>query len=98
MLRDDVIEPSKSPWSAPVVPVVKPDKAIRICIDYRSLNKVTYKDAFPLPNIEDALYNLHGVKYFTTLDLIRGYYQVPMEEESKQYTAFSTVSGHWQFK
>ena len=95
---DHIIERSDSPWSAPVVPVIKPDKSVRLCVDYRALNKVTNKDAFPLPNIEDALYNLSGFKYFTTLDLVRGYYQVPMSEESKQYTAFSTYSGHWQFR
>ncbi|MEO1419324.1 MAG: reverse transcriptase family protein, partial [Bacteroidota bacterium] len=48
--------------------------------------------------MEDALYNLHGVQYFTSLDLIRGYYQVPMAESSKPFTAFSTSAGHWQFK
>ena len=98
MLEEDVIEQSSSPWSAPVVPVTKPDGSLRLCVDYRSLNKATYKDAYPLPNIEDALYNLHGVRYFSTLDLVRGYYQVPMADSSKPYTAFSTSAGHWQFK
>ena len=98
MLKEGVIESSDSPWSAPVVPVVKSDGSIRLCVDYRALNKITYKDAFPLPNIEDALYNLHGMKYFSTLDLIRGYYQVPMAESSRPCTAFSTSDGHWQFK
>lgn len=98
MLRSDLIEPSDSSWSAPVVPVRKPDGSVRLCVDYRALNKATYKDAYPLPNIEDTLYNLHGVKYFSSLDLVKGYYQVPVAENSKEYTAFVTGSGHWQFK
>ncbi|MEL7079228.1 MAG: reverse transcriptase domain-containing protein [Cyanobacteria bacterium J06582_2] len=98
LFRDGVIEPSDSPWSAPVVPIVKSDGEIRLCVDYRALNKATAKDAFPLPNIEDALYNLHGVEFFSTMDLIRGYYQVPMADSSKPFTAFSTAAGHWQFK
>ena len=96
--QDDLIEPSNSPWSSPVVPVKKPDGSIRLCIDYRAVNKVTRKDAFPLPNLEDALYNLNGMKYFTSMDLVKGYYQVPMSNQAKPYTAFSTSMGHWQFK
>ena len=94
----DVIEPSISPWSAPVVPVRKPDNSIRMCIDYRKLNKVTIPDRFPMPNINDAVYGLHGIKYLTSLDLVRGYYQVPVDKESRELTAFSTCRGHWQFK
>ena len=98
LLEDDIIEQSDSPWSAPIVPVRKPDGSIRLCVDYRALNKVTYKDAFPLPNIEDTLYNLNGMKYFSSLDLVKGYYQVPVAESSRPFTAFATHRGHWQFK
>ena len=94
----DIIEPSMSPWSSPVVPVRKPDGSIRLCIDYRKLNLVTIPDRFPMPNLTDAIYSLHGVTYFTTLDLVRGYYQLPVDPESREYTAFSTCRGHWQFK
>ena len=97
LYEEAIIEPSDSPWSAPVVPIYKPDGTVRLCIDYRALNKVTLKDAYPLPNLEDTIYNLHGVKYFTSLDLVRGYYQVPMDPESKPYTSFVTSSGQWQF-
>ena len=93
-----IIEPSISPWSSPVVPVIKPDKTIRLCVDYRQLNKVTVPDRFPMPNLTESVFSLHGIQYFTSLDLVRGYYQLPMAEESKKLTAFSTAFGHWQFK
>ena len=94
----DIIEPSQSVWSSPVVPIRKKDGAIRLCVDYRKLNEVTRPDKFPLPNLSDAVFGLYGVKYFTTFDMIKGYYQVPLDEESRQYTAFSTPRRHWQFK
>ena len=94
----DIIEPSTSPWSSPVVPVRKPDNSLRLCVDYRKLNKVTIQDRFPMPNLADAVYSLHGVQYFTSLDLVKGYYQLKMAPEDKEYTAFSTAQGHWQFK
>ena len=94
----DIIEPSSSPWSSPVVPVRKKDGSIRMCIDYRKLNGVTVPDKFPMPNLADSIFGLKGTKYFTCLDLVRGYYQIPMDKDSKPYTAFSTVRNHWQFK
>lgn len=98
MHREGITEPSDSPWSSPVVPIRKKDGRLRLCIDYRRLNAVTVKDSYPLPNLTDALYTLHGTEFFTSLDLTRGYYQVAMEEESKALTAFSTAKGHWQFR
>ena len=94
----DIIEPSISPWSSPVVPVRKRDGSLRLCIDYRKLNKVTIQDKFPLPNLTDSLFSLHGTKFFSSLDLFSGYHQIPLNENSKQYTAFSTPRNHWQFK
>ena len=94
----DIIEPSNSPWSSPIVPVRKKDGTIRLCLDYRRLNSVTKPDRHPLPNLNDAIFGLHGVKYFTSLDLVRGYYQVPLDESSREYTAFSTNRQHYQFK
>ena len=94
----DVIEPSSSAWSSPIVPVRKRDGTLRLCVDYRKLNNVTKADKFPLPNLNDAVFGLHGVKFFTSLDLVRGYYQLPLEEASREYTAFSTPRHHWQFK
>lgn len=97
LCEEGIIEPSESPWSAPVVPIYKPDGSVRLCIDYRALNKITLKDAYPIPNLEDTIYNLHDVRYFSSLDLMRGYYQVPMSPNSKPLTSFVTGSGQWQF-
>ena len=94
----DIIEPSTSAWSSPIVPVRKKDGTIRMCIDYRKLNKVTVPDKFPIPNLLDSIYGLKGTKFFTKLDLVRGYYQLPVDEKSRPYTAFSTNRNHWQFK
>ena len=94
----DIIEESNSPWSAPVVPLRQPDGRIRLCIDYRGLNAQTKADRSPIPCLTDSVYSLHGKKYFTTLDLVRGYYQVPLSPESREFTAFSTTQSHYQFK
>ena len=94
----DIIEPSISPYSAPVVPVRKKDGMLRMCIDYRQLNRITIPDKFPVPNLLDSIFSLRDTKFFTRLDLVRGYYQIPIAKESRQYTAFSTPKNHWQFK
>ena len=98
MLSQGVIVPSASPWASPVVLVRKKDGGIRFCVDYRKLNSVTKLDEFPLPRIDDTLDLLAGARYFTTLDLASGYWQVPMELSSQEKTAFSTHSGLYEFK
>ena len=97
MEEQGIIRRSYSPYSAPVVPVRKKDGTIRLCIDYRALNAVTKSDSFPLPNLIDMLFSLHGRRYFTSIDLVKGYYQVSMEEDSVEKTAFSTPLSHWEF-
>ena len=94
----DIIEPSISPWSSPIVPIRKKDGSLRMCIDYRQLNKVTIPDKFPVPNLLDSIFGLSGTEFFTSLDLVRGYYQMPIDDDSKEYTAFSSPKNHWQFK
>ena len=69
-----------------------------MCIDYRELNKVTIPDKLPVPILSDSIFGLHGTKFFTGIDLVRGYYQLPIDEQSHPYTAFTTQRNHWQFK
>ena len=97
MLRQGVIWPSKSPWASPIVLVAKKDGSTRFCVDYRRLNAITKMDVFPLPRIDDSLVLLSKTKYFSTLDLASGYWQVAMDEESREKTAFVTHSGLYEF-
>ena len=98
MLTGGQIEPSDSPWSLPVVLVTKKDGGTQFCIDYRRLNDATVKDAYPLPRIDDTLYMLAGKQWFSTLDLVSGYWQVSLSREARVKTVFATHSGLFQFK
>ena len=92
------IESSDSPWSAPVVLVTKKDGGTRFCVDYGQLNLATVKDAYPLPRIGDTLDMLAGKRWFLTLDLASGYWQVSLSPEARCKTAFATHSGLFQFR
>ena len=82
MLDLGVIEPSISPYSSPIVLVPKKDGSVRFCIDFRKLNKVTEFDAEPMPNMEEIINRMSGHKYFTKMDLSKGYWQVGLTERS----------------
>jgi hypothetical protein len=92
-----VISPSNSPWAAPVILVKKKNGEYRMVIDYRKLNAVTKKDAYPLPRIDDLLDTLGKAKVFSALDMRAGFHQVPMEEDSKELTAFTTKFGIYHY-
>jgi hypothetical protein len=98
MMRDDVIEESSSPWSSPIVLVKKKDGSTRFCVDYRRLNSVTRKDAYPLPRMEDILDSLSGATAFSTIDMASGYWQCEVAESDREKTAFTTGDGLYQFK
>jgi transposase InsO family protein/predicted aspartyl protease len=97
MLEAKVIERSQSPWAFPLVVVKKKDGSNRMCVDFRSLNKITKPTSFPLPLIDDILALLGKSNHYTTLDLKSGYYQVLLDNESREKTAFACHKGLYQF-
>ncbi|KAL5015616.1 hypothetical protein ScPMuIL_007304, partial [Solemya velum] len=97
MLEAGIIEKSRSPWSFPIVMVKRKDGSDRFCVDYRTLNRVIKPTSFPLPLIDDILSLLDKSNCFTTLDLKSGYWQVQVDPESKEKTAFTSHKGLFHF-
>jgi len=102
MLEDGIIQQSQSPWKFPILVVPKKLDASgkrkwRICVDFRKLNDVTVGDSFPIPNIQDILDKLGRARYFSALDCASGYWQVPLAEEDRLKTAFSTPTCHYEY-
>ena len=98
MLKQGIIEPSEGAWASPIVLARKKDGSFRFCVDFRRVNDVTKKDVHPLPRIDDALDSLAGAKWFSTLDLACGYWQVEMDPADKEKTSFTTPFGLHQFR
>ncbi len=96
-LAAGLIRPSNSPWSSPILLVMKKDGTKRFCVDYRRLNAVTRKEVFPIPRVDDVLERLAGMRFFTTLDLVQSYYQVAVSENDKAKTAFITEQGSFEY-
>jgi len=85
-----IIEPAASPWASNVVLVRKKDNSLPFCIDYRQLNRVTVRDSYPLPLIDNCLNALQGSSWFSILDLGDGYYNIPIADSDRDKTAFVT--------
>jgi hypothetical protein len=97
MMDNDYIRPSVSPWGVTVLFVKKKDGTLRLCIDYRQLNKVTIKNKYPFPRIDDLFDQLGGASIFSKIDLRSGYHQVLIKGEDMHKTAFQTRYGHYEF-
>ena len=96
MLAEGVIELSQSDWASPIVLVRKKDGSICLCVDYRKLNAQSRTDAYPVPRIEYILDRVCKAKFITTLDLARGYWQVPVADEDRHKTTFTSPFGLYQ--
>lgn len=97
MQEKDIIAPSKSPWASPIVLVPKENGSTRLCVDYCRVNEITHKDACPTPRVDDTLDTLSGSEWFSTLDFKSGYWQVEVDKEDREKTAFCTHEGLFQF-
>lgn len=97
MLKRNIVEPSTSPWGAGVVIVIKKDGKLRFCVDNRGLNSVTRQDAYPLPRVDDSLDALGGAAWFSTVDLMSGYWQVEVHPDDRPKTVFVTRRELFQF-
>jgi len=98
MLQAGVVEPSASPWSSNVVLAKKSDGSLRFCVDYRTLNDLTYKDSFPIPRIDTCLDALGDSVYFSTMDLRSGFWQVAIDPRDAVKTAFVTRNGQFRLR
>jgi transposase InsO family protein len=98
LLKSRVIEESDSPWAAPCLYVPKKDGTFRLCVDFRRLNAVIKPCVYPLPRIEDIFDTLEGSKFFTAIDLAKGFWQLVLDEKSREKAAFTTIYGQFQYR
>ena len=97
LLDNGFIKPSTSPWGAPVVFAKKKDKTLRLCIDYRQLNRVTIKNRYPLPRINELFDQLREARVYSKIDLHTGYHQLRVRETNIPKKSFKTCYGHFEF-
>ncbi|GKD74428.1 putative reverse transcriptase domain-containing protein, partial [Tanacetum coccineum] len=97
LLERGFIRPSVSPWGAPVLFVKKKDGSMRLCIDYKELNRITVRNRYPLPRIDDLFDQLQGANFFSKIDLRSGYHQLRVKEQDISKIAFRTRYGHYEF-
>lgn len=97
LIQNGIIRNSKSAYASPALLVDKASGSKRLCVDYRQLNKITVKEKYPMPLIEDLIDRLEGCRYYTSLDLKSGYHQIPIKTEDIHKTAFITPDGHFEY-
>lgn len=97
MLAHGIVEPAASPWASNIVLAKKKDGSMRVCVDYRNINQITYQDTYPLPHIDTCLNALQGASWYSTLDLRSGYHNIPIRESDKDKTAFITRRGSFRY-
>ena len=97
LMKDGIVRPSHSPWSSPVMAVPKQDGSVRVCVDFRAINKHTKRDRYPLPRIDELLAKVGKASFLTTLDLSKGYHQVPLTADTMPKTAFITQFGKFEY-
>jgi hypothetical protein len=97
MLALDVIQPSNSEWSSPLI-LVRQGQKWRPCVDYRRVNSITKSEAYPIPRLDDLIDQVGNANYVSTLDLSKGYWQVPLTSRAREISAFTTPFGHFEFK
>ena len=98
MLKENIIVPSSSPWSAPIVLLNKPDGSVRFCVDYRKLNHVTKPDAYPMPRLDNLIETIGGCQYISCLDLTKRFWQVRIDPKDQEKTAFCSPFGLYEFR
>lgn len=97
LVKNGILKECCSPWNFPLLPIRKKSGDIRLCVDYRRLNDITIKKVFPMPDHQQIIDCLHGAKYFSTLDLSQGYYQISLQQEDQLKSAFTVKSGQYCF-
>lgn len=98
LMEEGIISPSDSPYASGIVLVKKKDGGTRMCVDYRTLNRLTVRDNYPLPLIDDCVDYMKGKRYFTLLDLKSGFHQVKVSEKSRKFTSFVTPHGQYEYR